>query len=71
MAAAVVIASLLALGDSLENIQLFTVQLLHTLAGDLGRVVRALSAYVLKDGMKVNCTVMAARREGLVLQPRL
>lgn len=30
------IASLLALGDSLENIQLFTIPLLHTLAGDLG-----------------------------------
>lgn len=30
------ITSLLALGDSLEDIQLFTVQLLHTLACDLG-----------------------------------
>lgn len=30
------IASLLALGDSLEDIQLFTIQLLRTLACDLG-----------------------------------
>lgn len=51
----------------MEDIQLFTIQLLHTLACDLGRVVWALSAYVLRDGMKVSCTIMAARRKGLVL----
>lgn len=60
------IASLLALGDTLEDIQLFTIPLLHTLACDLGWVRPLCLSWEMR-ALKVGCTAVAARREGLAL----
>lgn len=51
--------SFIAGGGSLENIQLFTVQLMHTVSWGLWVSQKG----VLRDSMKVSCMVMAAGQE--------